>query len=118
MKRELYDGKEYEYRGRMFEIMWMDHVGNQPCEYAVMCVDVPGKEMDGVCMGFVPCGADDDNVYSVIDKNFGLIDSKHSRVSLKEDGVFVTPMSNADRLYWVVGIMIHPSLASMSDDEL
>ena len=118
MKRgDLYDGKEYEFKGRLFEVFWMDHVGDEPCEYAVMCMDVPGQE-EGVCIGFVPCTATDDYVYSVIAKNFRKVDSSDSRVDMKKDGLFVEPMSKADRLYWVVGIQVHPSLAHMSDYEI
>ena len=118
MKRgELYDGREYEYKGRMFEIMWMDHVGTQPCEYAVMCMDVPGEE-DGVCIGFVPCSGNDDYVYGVIAENFHKVEPSDSRVEMKCDGEFFQPLTKADKIYWVVGIEIPPALAKLSDEEL
>ena len=119
--RELYDGMEFEYSGLLFEAFWMDHVAGQPCEYAVMCMDVPGYE-DGLCIGYVPCTSRKEDVEQFIENNFWRVESalkgSDSRVRYEVDRIYAAPISRADTLYHVVGIEVHPTLSKMSDYEI
>lgn len=75
-KNELYDGKEYEYEGLSFGLLYLDAVGDEKKEYAVMCFDVYDPyDNESYFLDTVDYNGTDEDVMKVIKDNIDEVKS-------------------------------------------